>query len=70
MTLGLQHFVRDDLERLQAAGERIRIQVVGLARIASDVPPPLARTTIESISVLGVFHASPQVRRALADRIL
>lgn len=70
LTLGLQHFARADLERLQAAGERIRIQVVGLARIAADVPPALARATIESISVLGVFDASPQVRRALADRIL
>ena len=70
LTLGLQHFARADLERLQAAGERVRIQVVGLARIAADVPPALARATIESISVLGVFDASPQVRRALADRIL
>jgi len=70
LTIGLQQFGKADLERLQAAGERIRIQVVGLARIASDVPPALARATIESISVLGAFDASPQVRRALADRIL
>ena len=70
LTIGLQQFSKADLERLQKAGERIRIQVVGLARIASDVPPALARTTIESISVLGAFDASPQVRRALADRIL
>ena len=70
LTIGLQQFGKADLERLQAAGERIRIQVVGLALIASDVPPALARATIESISVLGAFDASPQVRRALADRIL
>lgn len=69
LTLGLQHFRKADLERLRDAGERVRIQVVGLARIASDVPPALACETIESISVLGAFHASPQVRRALADRI-
>jgi Arc/MetJ-type ribon-helix-helix transcriptional regulator len=70
LTIGLQQFSKADLERLQKAGERIRIQVVGLARIASDVPPALARATIESISVLGAFDASPQVRHALADRIL
>ncbi len=69
LTLGLQEWSRADLERVQAAGERLQIQVVGLARIARDVTPELARATIESISVLGAFHASPEVRRALADRM-
>ena len=63
LTIGLQQFAKADLERLQAAGERIRIQVVGLARIASDVPPALARATIESISVLG---ASMPARKCAA----
>lgn len=70
LTLGLQHFSKADLERSKAAGERLRIQVVGLARIADDVTPELALATIESVSVLGAFHASAKVRRALADRIL
>src|SRR4051794_36041120 len=34
LVVGLQHFTRADLERLVAAGERIQVQVVGLARIA------------------------------------
>ena len=68
LTLGLQHVGKADLERLQAAGERIRIEVVGLARIADDVTPELARATIEAVSVLGAFQASAAVRRALADR--
>jgi len=42
---------------------------LGLARIADDVSPELARATIESVEVLGAFHASVAVRRALADRI-
>ena len=69
MSLGLQQFNRADLERVQAAGQMLSIQVVGLVRIASDVTPELARATIESICVLGAFHASPAVRAALADRI-
>ena len=69
LVLGLQNFTRADLERAQAAGQRLQIQVVGLARIADDVPPELARATIESVEVLGAFHASVAVRRALADRI-
>jgi len=70
LTVGLQHWTRSDLERVRAAGETLRIQVVGLARIADDVPSVLARATIQSIEVLGAFQASAEVRRALADRIL
>ena len=69
LTLGLQHWSRAELERLRAAGEQVHIQVVGLARIADDVTPALARATVASVSVLGAFHAPAQVRRALADRI-
>ena len=69
LVLGLQHFSRTQLEALRAARQTLRIQVLGLARIAVDVSPELARATIESVHVLGVFHASPAVRRALADRI-
>lgn len=67
--LGLQHFSRQDLEAVQLAGEQLHIQVLGLARIAEDVSPELARATIASIAVLGAFHASTAVKAALADRI-
>jgi Arc/MetJ-type ribon-helix-helix transcriptional regulator len=68
LTLGLLQLSRSDLERAVAAGERLRIQVVGLARIAQDVTPELALAAIESVSVLGAFHASAAVRQALAPR--
>lgn len=67
--LGLQHFSRAELEAVQAAGQKLQIQVLGLARIAEDVPPELARATIDSIAVLGALQASPAVKAALADRI-
>jgi polar amino acid transport system substrate-binding protein len=35
----------------------------------SGVTPELARATIESVEVLGAFHASARVREALRDRI-
>jgi len=69
LTVGLQHYSRADLEAVVAAGQRLQVQVVGLARIADDVPPELARDAIESVTVLGAFQASPAVRRALSDRI-
>jgi Arc/MetJ-type ribon-helix-helix transcriptional regulator len=69
LTVGLQHYSRADLERTVAAGQRLQVQVVGLARIADDVTPDLARAAIESVTVLGAFQASAAVRRALSDRI-
>jgi Arc/MetJ-type ribon-helix-helix transcriptional regulator len=69
LTVGLQHVSRADLEAVLAAGQRLQIQVVGLARIADDVTPELASAAIESVTVLGAFQASTEVRRALADRM-
>jgi Arc/MetJ-type ribon-helix-helix transcriptional regulator len=69
LVLGMQHFSRRDLEAARAANERLNIQVLGLASIAADVPPELASATIESIVVLGAFHATPAVKAALAGRI-
>ena len=69
LVLGLQHYTRRDLEAVRAAGEKLRIRVLGLATIADDVPPELALATIDSLEVLGAFRASPAVKSALAERI-
>jgi Arc/MetJ-type ribon-helix-helix transcriptional regulator len=69
LDLGLRHYTRQDLEAVQAAGEMLHIQVLGLAVIAPDVSPELARNTITSIHVLGALHATPGVKAALGDRI-
>ena len=69
LVLGLQHYTRRDLEAVQAAGQKLQIQVLGLASIADDVPPELARATIDSVVVLGALRASAEVKAALADRI-
>jgi Arc/MetJ-type ribon-helix-helix transcriptional regulator len=68
-TLGLQHYTRRDLEAVQASGEKLQIQVLGLVSIAEDVSPELALATIDSVVVLGAFQASAAVKAALADRI-
>lgn len=69
LAMGLMHLSRAELEEVKKSGKRLRISVVGLARIAEDVPVALALATIESVSVLGAFQASPAVRAALKDRI-
>ena len=69
LDLGLRQYSRLDPEAVRAAGESLHIQVLGLAVIAPDVSPELARATIASIQVLGAFQASPEVKAALSDRI-
>jgi len=69
LELGLRRYDREGLETIRAAGELLHIQVVGLAIIADDVSPDLARATIASLHVLGALHISPAVKAALGDRI-
>ncbi len=69
LDLGLRHYRREDLEAAQAVGRKLHIHVLGLASIAADVTPELARATIDSIEVLGALHASAEVKAALSDRV-
>ena len=69
LDLGLRDVTRGDLEAARAAGEVLHLRVVGLARLASDITPELARATIGSITVLGALQASADLKAALADRI-
>jgi Arc/MetJ-type ribon-helix-helix transcriptional regulator len=68
LELGLSHYSRADLEAARQRNEMLHINVLGLATIARDVTPDLARAVIASVTVLGALHASPEVRAALADR--
>jgi Arc/MetJ-type ribon-helix-helix transcriptional regulator len=69
LDLGLRHYSCEDLEAARAAGQMLHIQVLGLASIAPDVTPELARAAIASVAVLGALHASPAVKAALGDRV-
>jgi Arc/MetJ-type ribon-helix-helix transcriptional regulator len=69
LELGLRDITRAELEAVRRAGETLHVKVVGLARIAPDVPAELALATIGSIKVLGALQASEDVKAALRDRI-
>ncbi|MGE5650574.1 CopG family transcriptional regulator [Noviherbaspirillum sp. UKPF54] len=69
LVLGLQHYTRADLEAVRDAGQKLQIQVLGLASIGADVTPELALAAIDSVTVLGALHASAAVKAALAGRI-
>ena len=47
----------------------MRIRVLGLASIAADVDPDLARAAIASLEVLGTLQAEAAVKAALRDRM-
>lgn len=70
LVLGMHHYSKAHLEAVLQAGERLQIQVLGLATIASDVSAELALATIDSIFVLGALNASNAVKTALGSRIL
>lgn len=67
--LGIRHISRADLLAARQAGEMLEIRVLGLAVIAPDVTPDLARATISALSVLGALQAEEAVKAALADRL-
>ncbi|WP_424932747.1 CopG family transcriptional regulator [Amaricoccus macauensis] len=69
LDLGMRDVTREELEAAQRAGDELHIRIVGLARIAPDVTPELARATIGSITVLGTLQAPAEVKAALKDRI-
>lgn len=67
--LGHYRYSRKELEQIVTSGNRLAIQVLGLAVIEEEVAPELADAAIASVEVLGAFIASPAVRQVLADRI-
>ncbi len=69
LDMGLRRYTCRQLEAARDAGEMLHIQVLGLAVIAPDVTPELARQTIASIHVLGALQVGADVRAALGARI-
>ena len=60
--VGVMHLGVRELEQRRVDGERISVRVIGMLHIASDVDASLARETIESIIVHGVFRAPDDVK--------
>ena len=67
--IGALVYTRASLERICASGQRLEITVVGLLHLSDDITPELARATIASVRVYGVFRSSDALKYALDDRI-
>jgi hypothetical protein len=70
-SFGIGVFTYDcrELEVIRLSGEKININALGLLVLSDDIPTSLARETIATIRVRGIFQARPELKEALADRI-
>jgi len=68
--LGAYFYSTSDFEKSKLKGEKIAIKIVGLLHFPTDLTPELAREVVDSIEVRGIFHASDDVKAALADRMM
>ena len=66
--LGVETYNRADLEKVRAEGKQLALRVVGTLHFASDISPELARATVKSVWIRGVFKAPSDEKQALADR--
>lgn len=68
--VGVTHYGINSLERVRQEGVKLDIRTLGMLVIADDVPADLVLETVNSVIVFGVFRASPELKRALGDRII
>jgi len=66
--LGVEIYDRASLEKVRAEGKKLALRVVGTLQFGSGITPELARATVESIWIRGVFKAPADVKEALKDR--
>jgi|SRR6185369_4654780 len=65
--VGAFMYNRADMEKYKARNEKVKISVVGVCNLASDIPASLAVEVVDSIKVYGIFQASSEVKDALAQ---
>jgi len=69
IVVGVLIFTKGGLEKRLAKNEMLNITAMGMLSLSSDITPELALATIKSITVYGVFNASSELKKALAERI-
>ncbi len=71
--IGFTSYSRKDLQRFKENGQRVRMRVVGVAKLANDITPELAEDVFDEIVVHGSFIAPKEVtehlRAVLKDRV-
>ncbi len=65
ITIGVTWYSRADLEAVVARGERLDLNVVGVAAFADDIPADLVDRAVARFRHRGALRASPEVRDTL-----
>jgi len=60
--VGVSVFSKEDLEKLAASNKKVSIKVIGMLVLSEDIGEELAKKTISSVKVLGVFKATSKVK--------
>jgi Arc/MetJ-type ribon-helix-helix transcriptional regulator len=67
--LGMFHYDRSDFEKIKSSGKKIEISIVGMLDLSYNITPELADEVVASVQVRGIFQASEEVKKILADRM-
>lgn len=67
--IGALIYNKSDFEKLRSKGARIKMTIIGFLLLANDISAKLAGEVVKSVQVRGIFHASDEVKAALADRM-
>ena len=65
--MGVSVFSKHDLEKLAASNKKVSIKVIGMLVLTEDIDEKLAKQTINSIKVFGVFKASPGIKSLFVE---
>ncbi|MCW3980858.1 MAG: hypothetical protein NWF11_05230 [Candidatus Bathyarchaeota archaeon] len=67
--IGVQVLGKEVLERAIEQGRKVKLHVVGMLKLGKGVTPELVESAVESAKVYGVLRASPEVKRALQNKM-
>jgi Arc/MetJ-type ribon-helix-helix transcriptional regulator len=67
--IGMFHYDRSDFEKIKASGKKLVISIIGMLDLSYNITPELADEVVESVQVRGIFQASEEVKKILADRM-
>jgi Arc/MetJ-type ribon-helix-helix transcriptional regulator len=67
--LGMFHYDRSDFEKIKASGKKLDISIIGMLDLSYNITPELADEVVASVQVRGMFQASEEVKKILADRM-
>ncbi|HEX7567612.1 MAG TPA: hypothetical protein VF355_03515 [Anaerolineaceae bacterium] len=67
--IGMFHYDRSDFEKIKASGKKLVVSIIGMLDLSYNITPQLADEVVESVQVRGIFQASEEVKKVLADRM-